>query len=116
MSDLTLPLIGLTTLVGYFFSKDGKNPRETTEVRQSIEGFDKSNGSNIYTSNKVEEVNKEILERSMQNYKKAESPSTTGFIPPLFNIYSQVGKDTLLEGVSSKELAKINEINRNKFI
>ena len=37
MSDLTFPLIGLTTLAGYFFSRDGRNPRTQETVRETIE-------------------------------------------------------------------------------
>lgn len=122
MSDLTLPLIGLTTLVGYFFSKDGKNPRQKEELRQNVEAIDKPNGKNIYTSNIVEESNKEILERSLGNYKMAETPSETGFIPPLFNTYSIVGNKSIMSpisnfkdnmtGLSSKQLGELNDINR----
>lgn len=124
MSDLTLPLIGLTTLVGYFFSRDGRNPRATEVVRQNIEQFDKPNGKTIYTSNVVNEANDEILKRSLQNYKAAENPSQTGFIPPLYNTYSAVGNDSLLSpvllpdlvGLSSEQLGKLNDINRLKNV
>ena len=119
MSDLTLPLIGLTTLVGYFFSRD-KLPRATEVIRKDIEQFDKPNGKTIYTSNIVIEANEEILNRSLQNYKSAENPSQTGFIPPLYNTYSTVGDDSLLSpvlsqdiaGLSSEQLGKLNDINR----
>ena len=124
MSDLTLPLIGLTTLVGYFFSRDGRNPRDTEVVRENIEAFDKPNGKTIYTSNVVNEANDEILKRSLQNYKAAENPSDTGFIPPLYNTYSAVGNDSLLSpvlspeivGLSSEQLGKLNDINRLKNV
>lgn len=124
MSDLTLPLIGLTTLVGYFFSRDGRNPRAREVVRQNIEQFDKPNGKTIYTSNVVNEANDEILQRSLQNYKAAENPSQTGFIPPLYNTYSAVGNDSLLSpvlvpdlvGLSSEQLGKLNDINRLKNV
>jgi hypothetical protein len=120
MADLTLPLIGLTTLAGYFFSRDGRNPRAERTVRQNIESFDKPNGKNIYTSNVVNEANEEILQRSLENYKLAENPSETGFIPPLFNTYSIVGNDSMLSpvlvsdsvGLSSEQLGKLNDLNR----
>ena len=122
MSDLTLPLIGVTTLIGYFFSKDGKNPRKQEIKRQTVEAFDKPNGSNIYTSNIVEESNKEILERSLENYKKSEIPSETGFIPPLYNTYSAVGNESMISvglntkpeiiGLNSKQLGELNDLNR----
>lgn len=120
MSDLTFPLIGLTTLAGYFFSRDGRNPRTQETVREGIEEFDKPNGKNIYTSNVVNESNDEILKRSLQNYKKSENPSESGYIPPIFNTYSVVGNESLLSpvllpdiaGMSSQQLGKLNDINR----
>ena len=133
MADLTIPLIGLTTLVGYFFSKNGKVQREQSINRGRIEAFDKPNGDNIYTSNVVTEANEEILNRSLQNYKDAQKPSDTGFIPPLYNTYSTVGKNQTelrpvknqtelgpvknqtelgKDGLSSKELGKLNDENR----
>jgi hypothetical protein len=122
MSDLTLPLIGLTALVGYFFNKDGKNPRQKETKRQSIESFDKPNGSNIYESNVVEEANNEILERSLENYRLAKNPSESGFIPPLFNAYGAVGNETIMSaklnttpeiiGLDSKRLGELNDLNR----
>lgn len=115
MADLTIPLIGLTTLVGYFFSKNGKVQREQKFNRDHIETFDKPNGDNIYTSNVVTEANTEILNRSLQNYKDAQKPSDTGFIPPLYNTYSTVGKNPTelgKESLSSKELGELNDTNR----
>ena len=122
MSDLTLPLIGLTALVGYFFNKDGKNPRQQETKRRSVEPFDKPNGSSIYESNVVEEANNEILTRSLENYRLAETPSETGFIPPLFNTYGAVGNETIMSaklntspeitGLDSKSLGELNDLNR----
>lgn len=124
MSDLTLPLIGLTTLVGYFFSQDGRNPRRTDNVRGNIETFDRPNGRIIYSSDVVKEANDEILDRSLQNYKKSENPSETGYIPPLFNTYSVVGNDSTLSPalktqtseLNSQQLGKLNDVNRLKDI
>lgn len=122
MSDLTLPLIGLTALVGYFFNKDGKNPRQQETKRTLVESFNKPNGSNIYESNIVEEANNEILTRSLENYRLAETPSETGFIPPLFNTYGAVGSETIMSaklnaapeitGLDSKRLGELNDLNR----
>jgi hypothetical protein len=120
MSDLTLPIIGLTTLVGYFFSKQGnRRPQEQT-VRNNVEQFEKPNGNNIYQSNKVNEVNQEMLSRSMANYEKAQNPAQTGVLPPLFNTYSAVGSDEMLSGetnfglmgISAKQQSEINNVNR----
>lgn len=119
MSDLTLPLIGLTALVGFFFSKEGKNSRKIETLENELAAFDKPNGKNIYTSNVVDEANQEILDRSLKNYKQAEDPEMTGFIPPFYNSFrTQKGNKDILDGVdkdvlSYSDIAKLDEINRN---
>lgn len=109
--DLTLPIIGLTTLAGYFFSK--KKEEQPIEVRKTAEKVENPNGSNIYTSNKIEEVNKEVLERSMENYKRAENPSETGVLPPLFNTYSVVGNEYAYNNMGNElKINQVNDVNR----
>lgn len=114
MSDLTLPIIGLTTLFGYFLSKDGKTARKKIEPRNTIEKFDKPSGDNIYNSNMYEEVNREVLARSLENYKAAESPATTGMLPPLFNTYSVVGNEVIMSSDINHKVAPVqNNIFRD---
>lgn len=120
MSDLTIPIMVLTTMAGYFFSKDSDNGRNNIKSRDSVETFEKPNGSTIYQSNQLDEVNREMLSRSLSNYNKAENPSLTGVLPPLFNTYSVVGNDMLMSGetnnsilpINSKQQSQINEINK----
>ena len=122
MSDLTLPLIGLTTLAGYFFSNNEKNPRQVEGQRQRVEEFEKPNGNNIYQSKKYEEVNREILSRSLQNYRDAENPAKTGILPPLYNTYGVVGSESIMAPevngtilqANSTQMSDINEVNRRK--
>lgn len=119
MGDLTLPIIGLTTLVGYFFSKESINNRGKGALKQTVEAFEKPNGSNIYNSNKVEEVNQEILNRSLSNYELSKNPAETGMLPPLFNTYSTIGNDSILKLNSDipkdpVSMAQVNQINRYK--
>jgi hypothetical protein len=110
MADLTLPIIGLTTLAGYFFSREGKTPRQAhlwDEQRK------KPNSKNIYNSNKYEEVNSEMLQRSLKNYKDAENPALTGVLPPLFNTYGVVGNksaNAIEIGADAKEVSRVNKI------
>lgn len=119
MSDLTLPLIGLTALVGFFFSKQGKNSRQIESLQNELAAFDKPNGKNIYSSNVVDEANEEILEKSLKNYKDAEHSEITGFIPPFYNSFrTQKGNDDILKGtdkdvLSYSDIAKLDNINRN---
>ena len=113
MSDLTLPIIALTTLFGYFFSTNGKNPRSKDDTKQKIEEFEKPNGKNIYSSNMVDLAEDEMLKRSVKNFKDSRNPAITGMLPPLFNAYSVVGSEQLnVGGISSQNLSQINDMNR----
>jgi hypothetical protein len=114
MSDLTLPIVGLTTLFGYFFGKEGKTPRENETVRNVVSNTEIPNGKNIYTSDVVNEANGEVLRRSTHNYKQSENPAETGVLPPLFNTYSNsmpIGQaKPVISGVTSAEQARLNDI------
>lgn len=112
MADLTLPIVGLTALAGYFFSKDFTR-QQRKPLRQTIEHFDKPNGDNIYTSNMYEQVNKEILDRSLKRYKEAENPAESGVLPPLFNTYSVVGNMQAFDTDSQIDFKKV--YNNNKI-
>lgn len=92
MADLTLPLIGLTALAGYFFNKDGKTPREVKVTKQNVNKIEEPNGDNIYQSRHLDNVNADILERSLANYNDSTVPSETGILPPIFNTYSITGQ------------------------
>lgn len=108
MSDLTIPIIGLTALVGYFFSTKERNPKSI-----KIDNFENPKNDTIYNSNKYEEVNKEVLLRSLKNYKDAENPSKTGVLPPLYNTYSSIGSDKIkFHENDSKRIQEADKFNK----
>ncbi len=128
---LALPLVGITVLTGYLLNKDESSvtPRSTQVTRTDVVKNDIPNGLNIYHSNKVNEANNEVLQKSLANYKDAETPSVTAMLPPLFNTYGASGNTSILTneavkgagagtnviagaGTSSSEMNKINEMNR----
>jgi hypothetical protein len=117
MSDLTLPIIVFTSFIGYLFNKNGRKRVND----KSIDKFEKTNGSNIYTSDMVNEANQEILDRSLENYKRAQNPEQTGFLPPLFNAYSVVGNEAIMTPELNKDLSNISKqqievSNLNKIV
>lgn len=120
MEDLTIPIIGLITLGGYFFSKKGKDTRQLEVKDDKIEEFEKPTGTNIYTSNRVNEINQELLDKSFSNYDKSLRPSETGILPPLFNTYGISGSDILLntntKQITAKQQKELNDINKLKDI
>jgi len=116
MSELVIPVVGLTLLAGYFFNRDGKSPR--SDVSKSVERFEKPNGTNIYSSDRVNEINKEVLDMSIRNYKKAENPAASGVLPPLFNTYSSKGagiNEILTDTDGSSNMAMRGYIQTNRL-
>jgi hypothetical protein len=73
-----LAISGVVMGLGYFFQESKKKVQDTSEN-------EKPSSTNIYNSDRVEEVNKTILNLSAENYKKSENPMISGIIPPLFN-------------------------------
>lgn len=125
MSDLTLGLVGLTTLVGYMFSKgngdkdNGVSVKGNMPQRSSVENFDKPSGADIYSSNRVNEVNDEVLKASLANYSRAENPAETGVLPPIYNSYSAVGNAEIMDPslntslLNENALKEMYKVNRN---
>jgi hypothetical protein len=114
MSDLTLPIVALTTMAGYFFSKKPIT-REVRQQTNSVKKIEIPNGNNIYTSDIIANANKEILELSTENYAKAQTPSLTGVIlPPLMGSYNNtvpIGTSNINQ-ISSKDQSVIDNINK----
>jgi hypothetical protein len=119
----TIALVGLITAAGYYLQD--KTPRAQENVRNltqkdpeitKMSELEKPNSLNIYNSDKVAASNNEVLHRSLQNYKDAEEPSVSGILPPIYNSYSSIGNDTILnikfKDPSSENLAKIDDDNR----
>lgn len=120
----TIALISLVTAAGYYLqdktTKAQENIRNLTEKDTDItqmSELEKPNSLNIYNSDKVNASNDEVLKRALQNYKDAEQPAMTGVLPPIYNSYSSIGNENLLvQDPSSRDLAKIDDINRRNNI
>lgn len=123
----TIALVGLITAAGYYLQD--KTPRAQENIRNlnekdpeitKMSEVEKPNSMNIYNSDKVNSSNDEVLLRSLQNYKDAETPALTGILPPIYNSYSSFGNDTILnvnvKSPSSSELANIDDNNRRKNV
>jgi len=94
----TLLIVCITSLLGYSFSnkENIRNIDENEYDKMPLE--ERPNSTNIYNSNKYNEVNDTILEMSVDSYKKSEDPKMTGVLPPIYNTYSMVGSDRMLNG------------------
>lgn len=120
-----LILIGVTALAGYLFSNQSKSETQNEKegVFVSIPQNDKfktvskneiPSGKNIYTSNRVEEVNKQLQNYADRNYEDAKDPHLSSVIPPLFNNYGYAGNPNPTPdlNVTSIEAAKYQTISK----
>jgi hypothetical protein len=115
----TLGIMFLTGFLGYQISNSKQEEiRNVSENDIEVPLNEKPNSKNIYNSNRVNEINDEILQMSIGKYKESENPSLTGVLPPIYNSYSVVGQDNnnlqrnLSKDPSLKALSDINHINR----
>ena len=76
----TIALVSLITALGYYLQD--KTPRTKEGVRNISEAdpevtkmseLEKPNSLNIYNADKVNAANDEVLQRSLNNYKNAET-------------------------------------------
>lgn len=113
----SLMIAGLAGLAGYYLQdKTFRKTEGITNVDDKetvVLENEKPNSPNIYSGNKVTAVNDDILQMSLQNYKDSQTPSQTGILPPIYNTYSTVGDDTVLNiNVPEQNLSKVNDVNR----
>lgn len=108
MAEL-LGIVALTALFGYLNSKGDENPGVSKDVPKELI----SNGSSIYTSNRVDEVTNEMQEMANDLVKKSHRPHQTGILPPLFNTYGTRGqKLEFEERATADQMAEINQFNK----
>lgn len=113
----TLGIIFLTGFLGYQIANSKnetiRNVSEKDNGPEDMPPIEKPNSLNIYNSNKVNEINDQMLQMSMDKYADAKIPSLTGVLPPIYNSYSIVGNNNLdLNDPSSQTLSNINSTNR----
>lgn len=117
---MALPIIALTSLIGYYLNKNDDKNDDKNEITKKINNpklknypkpYEIPNGKYIYSSNNVNEANSNILNKSLDLYKQAEDPALTGVLPPLFNTYSIRNTDSF-EFDTNKKLNEIDSLNR----
>jgi hypothetical protein len=116
---MALPIIALTSLIGYYLNKS-ENPKIITDTipkektKNKPFPYEKPNGNYIYSSDMVDKANTEILNKSLDLYKQAENPAITGILPPLFNTYGISGNKGFfnIEDLENKQsdIYKLNNL------
>lgn len=120
----TIGIIFLTGFLGYQIANSKnetiRNVSEKDNGPEDMPEREKPNSLNIYNSNKVNQINDQMLQMSMDKYADAKNPSVTGVLPPIYNSYSVTGNNNLnLNEILAKDpslqaMSDINNINRYK--
>ena len=121
----TFPIILLVILFGYYIkTKSARYLDKYDDIQiQSYQNLGESpqKETNPYSSNRINEVNAEMLDKSFTMYDKAMNPQETGVLAPLFNSYpdllniNSIGNPNVsnfLNSPSSEQLAQISDLNR----
>jgi hypothetical protein len=116
----TVAIIGLVSLLGYSFAnKEGIrdiSENDSTRVITKMPKEERPVSTNIYNNTMYEQAEDTMLGLSINNYSKSENPSLTGVLPPIYNSYSAIGNESLLNAPlidgSVKNLSDINKVNR----
>jgi hypothetical protein len=113
-------LVFLIIFAGYTLKNSSNTLTETLLNNKTIAEIltlpglsDSAIPNSIYSSNNVNEVNKEMLNRSFSNYEGAKNPDITGFIPPYF-AFPQKGSNDFnneIGELSAQDYSKIREYN-----
>ena len=108
-----LPIIGLTLLIGNYLNKEEREPIRKSDAT-TVNQTQKPNGSNIYSSNRLQTANEILLDELTKNYKDAENPEETGVIPPHFNVLNFVGTPENIDviGLDAVKGSQLEEINK----
>lgn len=107
----SIAIISLLSFVGYYLSNN-KSKNENHLLNDPL-----PSSTNIYHSNRVNEVQNELLNASLQNYNDSKTPNITSILPPIYNNYSAIGinpKDIPI--LTSKTNIIDNNIKRNNII
>jgi hypothetical protein len=112
MADLTLPIIVLTSMFGYFMSDNRERIRTKTDsipVPREL-----GNQQTIHQSNMVYDAEKHIYDKMRQNYVDSRDPENTNVIPPIYNTYGTRATNNLdVLGINdTKSVAQYNEMQR----
>lgn len=112
MADLTLPLIALTSFLGYYFSDNSKQRVEKYD--SSVTKNELPTGQTIYTSNRVYDAEEQVYDKMKQNYIDSMDPENTNIIPPIYNTYGTRATQNLdVLGINdNKSIAQYNEFQR----
>jgi hypothetical protein len=82
--SVPLLVIGGLTALGSYLNQGQKQPREQTNKRTHISTSDMPNGRNVYNSNRVQQVRRDIMHEANEMYEKSECSKQTGVVPPFW--------------------------------
>ncbi len=108
---MSLPIIALTLFAGNYLNKTISERKK--DVTDKVSENQIPNGLDIYSSDKLNEVNGVLLSELQKNYEKSQKPEETGVLPPHYNVLNAVGyNNSNIVGLNSAQQAKLEDINK----
>lgn len=83
--DLSIPIIGIVTLLGYSFVKEGKGPRQVQNIRKNLVDNENPNGENVYHSVYTKKATNKQRELLNERFEKSKDYKNTGIVSDLIN-------------------------------
>lgn len=117
MTNYTLPIIAATVAAGYFLKSNQKR-----NLKESVQNVARKseipNSKNIYDSDRVNEINQELLDMAYANYVKGDNTNDTGMLPSIINDFGSAGNREIISGQAKRDNIKEQrdafEINKFK--
>ena len=118
---MSVPLfvVGGLTALGTYLNNGQKQPRAQTNHRTHLSTVDMPNGRNVYNSNRVQQVRRDIMHEGNDLYERSECPKQTAVVPPFWK-HRRVKETTQQEcdaryGISSSDNRSLNKPNIESF-
>ena len=81
---MEIATIGALGLAGYYLNDNNSNKKREIEIDRNIYPGRLPNAQNIYSSNNVNEINKQIHHKQKQQFNQSKKPIQSNIIPPNF--------------------------------
>lgn len=118
--DLTIPIIGIVSILGYSFSKNGKNKREDVKERETVSKNENPNGENIYHSVDFIDQNNKITESSLNSIQEPIESSKrkpVGInLPDNENFIDTINQNNVYRSLEFKKTPEFSYLNPGSYL
>lgn len=111
--ELAIPITFLVSYIGYRFNKNGKVPRITSDIRNSISENNTPSGNNVYNSISTKIVNQEQKQLAAQRMELSKDYTNTNIVPWVLPGSNTQVQNSILPSVKKKPDSDVIDINKS---